>query len=277
MKKLIKVLRYAFPYWGYASLNVLFNILSVLFSLASFALFIPVLQMLFKTTQIPDSAPPLNLTNLESIKDNFYFEIGSLISQHGEERALVYISIAIVVLYFFKNLFRYLGLFFLAPVRNGVVNDIRNEMYNKILTLPLSYFSEQRKGDIISRMTSDVQEIQWTIMTSLEMLFREPITIITFLVTLFLINPQLTSFVLVLLPVSGYIIGQIGKSLRRTSEKSQRKMGELLSMIEETIGGLRVIKAFNAINSTREKFVEQNTVYTRLMIRLFRKHELASP
>ena len=168
-------------------------------------------------------------------------------------------------------------MFFLAPVRNGVVNDIRNEMYHKVLILPLSYFSEQRKGDIIARMTSDVQEIQWTIMTSLEMLFREPITIITFLVTLFIINPQLTLFVLILLPVSGYIIGQIGKSLKRTSEKSQKKMGDLLSIIEETIGGLRVIKAFNAIDSLNEKFIEQNSIYTRLMTRLFRKKDLASP
>ena len=277
MKKLIKVLRYAIPYWGYASLNVLFNILSVLFSLASFALFIPILQMLFKTTQIPDSAPPLRLNSMESIKDNFYFEIGRLITVHGEAKVLVYIAVAIVLLYFFKNLFRYLGMFFLAPVRNGVVNDIRNEMYHKVLILPLSYFSEQRKGDIIARMTSDVQEIQWTIMTSLEMLFREPITIITFLVTLFIINPHLTLFVLILLPVSGYIIGQIGKSLKRTSEKSQKKMGDLLSIIEETIGGLRVIKAFNAIDSLNEKFIEQNSIYTRLMTRLFRKKDLASP
>jgi subfamily B ATP-binding cassette protein MsbA len=277
MKKLIKVLRYAIPYWGYASLNVLFNILSVLFSLASFALFIPILQMLFKTTQIPDSAPPLRLNSMESIKDNFYFEIGRLITVHGEAKVLVYIAVAIVLLYFFKNLFRYLGMFFLAPVRNGVVNDIRNEMYHKVLILPLSYFSEQRKGDIIARMTSDVQEIQWTIMTSLEMLFREPITIITFLVTLFIINPHLTLFVLILLPVSGYIIGQIGKSLKRTSEKSQKKMGDLLSIIEETIGGLRIIKAFNAIDSTNQNFIEHNSIYTRLMTRLFRKKDLASP
>jgi len=277
MKKLIKVLRYAIPYSGYASLNILFNILSVLFSLASFALFIPVLQMLFKTTQIPDSASPLKLNDFESIKDNFYYEIGQLITVHGEIKVLVYIAIVIVTLYFFKNLFRYLGMFFLAPLRNGVVKDIRDEMYHKVLILPLSYYSEERKGDIISRITSDVQEVQWTIMTSLEMLFRDPITIITFIITLFLINPTLTLFVLVLLPVSGYFIGKIGKSLKRTSVKSQRKMGDLLSVIEETIGGLRVIKAFNAINSADKKFREQNGIYTRLMTRLFRKKDLASP
>jgi subfamily B ATP-binding cassette protein MsbA len=277
MKKFAKILKYAFPYWGNASFNIVFNILSVLFSLASFALFIPVLQMLFKTTEIPATKPPLSIFSFESVKQNFYFEIGRLIHERGEMQVLMYIAISIVVIFFLKNLFRYLAMFFLATVRNGAVKDIRNEMYSKILILPLAYYSDQRKGDLISRMTSDVQEVEWSIMSSLEMIFREPLTILFYVITLFLFSPQLTVFVLVLLPLSGYLIGQVGKSLKRTSLKGQRKMGELLSIIEETISGLRILKAFNAISTASDNFREHNRAYNRLMIRLYRKRDLASP
>jgi len=277
MKKFAKILKYAVPYWGYASLNILFNILSVLFSLASFALFIPVLQMLFKTTEIPASKPPFSIFSFESVKENFYFEIGRLIHERGEMQVLMYIAISIVVIFFLKNLFRYLAMFFLAIVRNGAVKDIRNEMYSKMLILPLAYYSDQRKGDLISRMTTDVQEVEWSIMSSLEMIFREPLTILFYVITLFLFSPQLTMFVLVLLPVSGYLIGQVGKSLKRTSLKGQRKMGELLSIIEETISGIRILKAFNAIPTASDNFRKHNHAYNRLMIRLYRKRDLASP
>ncbi len=277
MKKLHKVLKYILPYWGYASLNILFNILSVFFSLVSFALFIPILQMLFKTTDIPETAPALDFHSMESLKINFYYTIGQWINEHGELKVLLYISIIIVMLFFLKNLFRYLAMFFLAPVRNGVIKDIRNELYMKVLILPLSYYSEQKKGDLIARITSDPQEVEWSIMSSLEAIFREPITIISFVITLFIINPSLTAFVLVLLPVSGFLIGRIGKSLKRTSVKGQRKMGELLAIIEETISGLRIIKAFNFINDAAENFNENNKAYTRLMIKLYRKRDLASP
>ena len=277
MRNLFKILRYVGPYWVYAALNVLFNILSVFFSLVSFALFIPVLQMLFHTTKIPASAPPLSLTNFDSLRDNFYYFFGQMIQLQGEKQMLVYIALAVVILFFLRNLFRYLAMFFLAVVRNGVVKDLRNNLYDKILILPLGYYSEQRKGDIISRMTADVQEIEWSIMTSLEMIFRDPIQIISFIVTLFLINPQLTLFVLVILPISGFLIGRIGKSLKKSSQKGQKKMGIILSIIEETLSGLRIIKAFNAISFAGKKFRSTNQEYTRLMIRLYRKRDLASP
>lgn len=277
MKNLFKILRYVKSFWGYAVLNVVFNILSVLFSLASFALFIPVLQMLFNTTKAPEQVPPLEIFNFDSLKQNFYYEISKWIDTYGEINVLMYIAIAIILLYFFRNLFRYLAMFYLAPVRNGVVRNLRNNLYKKVLILPLSYYSEQKKGDIIARMTSDVQEIEWSIMSSLEMLFRDPIAIISYLITLLIISPALTLFVLVLLPVSGYIIGLIGKSLKRTSVKGQRKLGFLLSIIEETLGGLRIIKAFNAIDHSDENFKKHNQEYTKLMIRLYRKRDLASP
>ncbi len=277
MKNLFKILKYVKSFWSYAVLNVIFNILSVLFSLASFALFIPVLQMLFNTTKATEQVPPLEIFNFDSLKQNFYYEISKWIDKYGEINVLMYISITIILLYFFRNLFRYLAMYYLAPVRNGVVRNLRNNLYNKILILPLSYHSEQKKGDIIARMTSDVQEIEWSIMSSLEMMFRDPIAIISYLITLLIISPTLTIFVLVLLPVSGYVIGQIGKSLKRTSVKGQRKLGFLLSIIEETLGGLRIIKAFNAIDHSDENFKKHNQEYTKLMIRLYRKRDLASP
>jgi subfamily B ATP-binding cassette protein MsbA len=276
MKSFFKILRYAGPYWVYALLNVGFNIISVVFSLVSFTLFIPVLQMLFNNLPIPKSAPPLHM-EINALKDNFYFYCGQLLQTYGKEKMLIYICLTIVLLFFLKNLFRYLAMYFLAVVRNGVVKDLRNDLYLKILILPLSYFNEKRKGDIIARMTTDVQEVEWSIMSSLEMAFRDPMTMITYIVTLFFISPSLTVFVLVLLPVSGFFIGRIGKSLKRTSDKGQFKMGILLSIIEETISGLRIIKAFNAIDFADKRFRHTNNEYNRLMIRLYRKRDLASP
>ena len=257
--------------------------LAVLFSLVSFALFIPILEILFEKTRhytipppaLPDGMAMLSDTSL--LKEHFYYFVSDIISRYGQMQALFYICLLIVFLFFMKNLFRYLAMFFLAPVRNGVVKDLRNDMYMHILILPLSYYSDQRKGDIISRMTSDVQEVEWSVMSSLEMVFREPITILSYIITLFIISPMLTVFVLVLLPVSGLIIGQIGKSLKRTSEKGQKRLGYILSIIEESISGLRIIKAFNAIGRSYSNFDEVNKDYSRLMIRLYRKRDLASP
>lgn len=277
MKNFFKILRFAGPYWGYASLNVLFNILAVIFSLVSFTLFIPILRMLFNQVPIPESAPPLDIWNMDSVVSNFNWAMGHIISVYGKEKTLIYLGFIIIILFLLKNLTRYLAMFFLAVVRNGVVKDLRNELYHKILVLPLSYYSNQKKGDIIARMTNDVQEIEWSIMSSLEMAFRDPITMISYIVTLFILSPMLTVFILILLPVSGFIIGRIGKSLKRTSDKGQKKMGTLLSIIEETISGLRVIKAFNAISFTNQRFQEQNNEYNRLMVRLYRKRDLASP
>lgn len=277
MKNLQKVLKYIIPYWGYALLNIMFNILAVLFSFVSLALFMPVLQILFKTTEVPEQAVDTSQINFDGIKDRFYYEIGQMVETQGEMDVLLIISVTIIVLFFLKNFFRYFAMFYLAPIRNGVVRDFRNNLYHKTLILPLAYFSEQKKGDIIARITSDVQEVEWSIMSSLEMLFRDPITIIVYLTGLFLISPQLTIFVLVLLPVSAFIIARIGKSLKRTSAKGQKQLGILLSIIEETLGGLRIIKAFTAIEASDENFRKTNQYYTRVMTRLYRKRDLAAP
>ncbi|MCX6250098.1 MAG: ABC transporter ATP-binding protein [Bacteroidetes bacterium] len=276
MKNFLKILQYARNYWGYAILNVVFNILAVLFSLVSFGLFYPVLQMLFHQVAVRKTAPALNL-NVGSITENFYFYSGKLIEKYGNEKTLIFIGVAIIVLYFLKNFFRYMAMYFLAVVRNGVVKDLRNDLYRQVLILPLAYFNERRKGDIMARMTNDVQEVEWSIMSSLEMAFRDPIQMIAYLTALFIFSPSLTVFVLILLPISGFIIGRIGKSLKRSSVKGQKKMGVILSMIEETISGLRIIKAFNAIGFANKRFRDTNTDYTKLMVKLYRKRDLASP
>ena len=284
MKNLIKILRYVIPYWGYSLLNVVFNIFSIVFSLASIALFIPVLNILFDTAEVrPESIEPVafSLKSLDAyfdyVKESFYLRIDELIAIEGNMQVLLYVCITVVILYFLRNLFRYLAMFYLAPVRSGVVRDLRNRMYKKVLILPLSYYSEQKKGDIIARMTSDVQEVEWSIMSSLEMIFRDPVNILVYLIALLIINAPLTIFVLILFPISGFLIGRIGKSLKRSSDRGQKQLGILMSIIEETISGLRIIKAFNAIKLSGTNFETSNQFYTKTMIKLYRKRDLASP
>ena len=282
MKLYIRILRYIIPYKGYAALNALFNILYVAFSLFSLTMIAPFLDLLFLkndsdyTARMAKGIPEFHL-NISSLIDNFYFYLTRIIVDQGKIHALVIICILVVVMFFFKNLFRYMALYFLAPVRNRVVRDIRTEIFGKTLVLPLSYYSEERKGDIMSRMTNDVQEIEWSIMKSLEVIFRDPISVIAFLITMVIMSPQLTLFVFVLLPLTGILIGRIGKSLRRTSAKSKDTLGQLISTIEETLSGLRIIKAFNAEKSVNEKFKKTNDEYTNIMIRMYRKTDLSSP
>jgi subfamily B ATP-binding cassette protein MsbA len=183
----------------------------------------------------------------------------------------------VLLMFLLKNLFRYLAMYFLAPVRNGVIMDIRNALYEKILVLPLSYYSNERKGDIMTRMTSDVQEIEWSVIGAIEMIFRDPPTVLIYLLTLFFMSPGLTLFSLILIPVAGLFIGRIGKSLRRSSDAGMQKTGELMSLTEETLGGLRIIKAFNAEPESRNRFRGTNYGLKRLMNRIYRKKDLASP
>ncbi len=276
MKNLFPILGYIRNYPGHAALNILFNVLSVIFSLFSLTMIIPFLQLLFDKTKLVYQQPEF-AWNTDTLVEYFNFYISRIIIDNGEINALMFISLMVVILFFLKNISRYLAMFYLAPLRNGVVQDIRNNIYKRILILPLSYFSDQRKGDIISRITNDVNNIEWSTMQSLEMIFREPLTIIVFLVTLIIISLTLTLFVIILLPITGILIAFIGTSLRRTSAKSQKKLGVILSIVEETISGLRIIKGFNAIDVTYEKFTEQNSMLTRVMNRLYRKRDLASP
>ncbi|MFM8433558.1 MAG: ABC transporter ATP-binding protein [Bacteroidota bacterium] len=275
MKNYLRLLGLVRKYKGFAAMNILFNILSVVFSLFSLTMVAPFLNVLFNQDAVYQPMPWS--FSVKVLLNNFNHYLGLYIADHGKLEALTLISMLVVVMFFFKNLFRYLAMYFMSPIRNGVVRDLRNAMFNRILFLPFTYFSNERKGDLIARMTSDVQEIEWSIMQSLEVIFREPITVTLFLTTMLLMSPQLSLFVFILLPVAGLLIGQIGKSLRRTSTKSQSQMGVLLSAIEETLGGLRIIRGFTAEVFTKEKFSRINDEYRRLMVRLYRKRDLSSP
>lgn len=279
MNKLKKLLSFVKPFWKYALLNIIFNILSVIFGLFSLTMVIPFLQLLFKpetAVNIPEVAPAFAM-NKDVLLDSFYFYMNQILKTGSQTDALVFICILIVVMFFLKNFFRYMAMYFIANVRNGVVRDLRNMIYGKIIILPLSFFAKEKKGDIMSRFSSDVQEIEWSIVSSLEMIFRDPITIIFYLLTLFTLSSNLTLFSLILLPLAIWLISVIGKSLKRTSAKVQKRMGVLLSVIEETISGLRIIKGFNAIDFSYQKFADLNHGFYRLNNRLYRKRDLASP
>jgi ABC-type multidrug transport system fused ATPase/permease subunit len=276
MKNYFRLLKYIRNYKGYAWLHVLSNLFSVIFSLVSLTMIIPFLNILFSQQQAKYELLSWSFSD-KVIRNNIYYYVTRLIETEGKMHALILICIAVVVLFFVKNLFRYLAMYFMAPIRNGVVRDIRNQLYNKILSLPLSYFTERRKGDIISRATTDVSELEVSVMNSLEFAFREPLTVIMYLFWMFVLSPQLSAFVLVLLPISGWFIGTLSKSLRKTSAIAREKMGRLLSTIEETISGLRIIKAFTAEKYLSKKFSEQNFDYYRLQKRIYRRYDLSAP
>tara|TARA_B110000879_G_scaffold112261_1_gene149992 strand:- start:488 stop:2251 length:1764 start_codon:yes stop_codon:yes gene_type:complete len=257
-------------------MNILFNILSVLFSLFSLTMVVPFLGILFETQEKVYNPPPLSL-NTTALKENFYAIISSIVDEKGKVEALFFICILVLVTFFFRNLFRYLSLYSLTPVRNGVVHDMRMDLHKKVISLPLPFFNEKRKGDITARMTSDLVEIEWSIMSSLEMLFKDPLNIILYLATLIVISPQLTIFVVILFPVTGIIIGLIGRSLKESSDIGQKKMGDLLSIIDENISGLRIIKAFNAEAHINRNFEKDSFEYKSIMTKLLRKKDLSSP
>lgn len=276
MRNILKVFRFLLPYKWRAVANVVCNVLAAFFSLFSLSLLIPFLGVLFGTMPLVEVRPEFSVS-VSAVRDTVYYFISQLITTQGRDVALLCVIAFVVLNSLLKNLFAYLALWYLAPIRNGVVQDVRNALYGKVLALPLGYYSEERKGDIMSKMTFDVSEIEVSIIRSLEMVFRDPVIIIVHLVGLLVISPWLTLFVLVLLPISGWIIGRIGKNLRAKSSVSQQRLGNLLTMIEETLGGLRVIKAFNAERKCEDRFNRENQVYTHLMVRINRRRDLASP
>ncbi len=277
MKEFRRLLSYVKPYKIYAVLNVLFNFLTIIFSIFSLAMIIPFLKLIVGVNSLVSTAPPFDLWSKDTWMPNLYLQMSEMIKQHGAERVLVLISVSIIGLFFMKNLFRYMAMYILAPLRNGVIRDIRNSVYSKIIQLPLSYFSNKKKGDIIARATNDVQDVEWTIMGSLEILFRDSITVIAYMTTLFIISTKLTLIMLTVLPVAGFVIARIGKTLRRKSLKAQNMNGILLSYLDEAISGLRIIKAFNAKKYSEEKFYNHNNEYSKVMISVFRRGDLSAP
>lgn len=276
MKDIFRIFRYILPYKWSAIANIVFNFLSTIFTLFSFGLVIPFLNVLFGQQELVTEMQEWSF-NTTVILHNFKFWLSQIILEHGELKALVMLGILVSVATLGKTASWYLASYFMVPVRNGVVRDIRNNLYRKILDLHVGYFSEEKRGNIIARMTNDVQEIDFSIMSSMTMLFRDPIKIIAFVGTLFFLNYKLTLFVMLVLPVAGLIIGRIGKSLRRRSQDGQRRMGHLMSIIEETVFGLQIIKAFNAENHQDDKFHDVNKGYTNVQNKINRRRALASP
>ncbi len=276
MKKFYRILAYIKPYLGYAGLNVIFNILTIVFSLLNFALLIPFLNLLFGVNELVTVKPELTFST-QGMLEYLNYYISQIILTQGKLEALVFICITILIAFFLRNLARFFAMYFMAGVRIGAVRGIRNDIYNKLLVLPVAFYTRHRKGDIIARVTTDVQEVEYSIMNYLEMIVRDPITIIAYLIFMISLSGQLTLFVLIILPVTGLIIGRIGKSLRKESKIGQNKFASLLSIIEESISGLRIIKAFNAIAYSDNKFKEKNYDYTRTLLKIYRRRDLSSP
>ena len=287
MKDFLRILRrFVPPYKRYMVMNIVFNILSAFLNLFAFALIIPILNILFKIdTQVYTYKDwhlfPLSWETLEELpsllKNNFFWFVSDMIETHGGSVALIVLGIFLVVSTFMKVGTMYMAFFTMIPIRTGVVRDIRNQINKKITELPLGFFSEERKGDIIARVSGDVNEIETSIMSSLDMLFKNPILIIIYLVGMIMISWQLTLFVLVLLPVAGYVMGQVGKKLKRKSFEGQQQWGFLMSQIEETLGGLRVIKAFNAEKKIQERFERSNDTFRTITNRIYRRQQMAHP
>ena len=281
MKDFIQILRrFVPPYKKYLFLNIFFNIFSTVLSLFSFALIIPILEILFKMKEISYNFIPWETTGMD-LKDiainNFYWFITEQINTHSEAWALMILGAFLVVMTFAKTCTSYLSSYFMIPIRSGVVRDIRTFVFKKVISLPIGFFTTERKGDVMSRMTGDVAEIENSIMASLDMMFKNPIMIIIYLSTMFAISWQLTIFVLILLPVAGFVMGQIGKKLKRTSLEAQQQWGGLMSQIEETLGGLRIIKAFNAEHKILDRFIKSNNKFFKITNRISRRQAMAHP
>ena len=279
MKEFIQVLRrFVPPYKKYLILNLVFNLLSAVLTLFSFALIIPILEMLFK---VKESVYVYMAPGSASMKDvminNFYYYTQEAISDWGTSATLAALAGLLVVMTALKTGVQYLSSYFIIPLRTGIVRDIRNYVYDKIVSLPIGFFTAERKGDVMARMSGDVAEIENSVMSSLDMMFKNPVMIIVCLGMMIAISWQLTVFVLILLPIAGYFMGKVGKSLKRKSLEGQTQWGLLMSMIEELLGGLRVVKAFNAEEMVSGRFHDENNRFLDISNRVMRRQSLAHP
>ncbi len=274
-----KIFRFALPYKRYAYLNIFFNILYAIFSALSFVALMPMMTVLFKDVDRVVTKPEYaGIVNLGSyFEDSMAYFISNTTAEHGSMYTLTIMIGVIISMFLLKNLFNYWAMYFITFLRNGVLKDIRNEMYKKTVDLPLSFFSEKRKGDVIARISSDVVEIQHSFLSILELIVREPLTILFTIITMFTISVKLTLFVFIFIPIAGYIISLIGKSLKKKSDRAQREQGYFLSVIEETLGGLKVIKGFNSEAYFNNKFQTSTNRFYRLSNRILNKQNLSSP
>lgn len=270
--------RFIPPYKRNIVLNVTFNVMTAFLTLFSFALIIPILEMLFGINQAHYSYMEWGSAGLkEVVVNDFYYTVQCLIEQYGPSTALAAIAGMLVFFTGLKVGTAYLAAYNMITIRASVVRDIRNQIYNKIVTLPISFFSSERKGDVMARMSGDVTEVENSIMSSLDLMFKNPIMIVACLTMMLLVSWQLTVFVFTLLPIAGFIMGRVGKRLKRVSLDAQNQWGTLLSNIEETVGGLRIVKAFNAEKKVKSRFGEENDKYRRITQSMNRRYELAHP
>jgi subfamily B ATP-binding cassette protein MsbA len=277
MKDFFKILkRFIPPYKRRLILNFLFNLLSAIFTVFSMALMAPILEILFGMSEEVKSLVPWAV-NLDVIKHNLYYYVTVFKQANGPGLTLLFVGLFVVSATMLKVGFAYLGAFEAVYIRNGVVKDMREQIYAKILKLALPFFSEERKGDIISRITGDVTEVENSIMSSLDMFLKNPVIIIVLLISMLIMSPSLTLFIFLVLPLAGFIIGRVGKSLKKVSREGQDKMGTILTVVEETLGGLRIIKAFNAEKKMDARFNAELSDYRLIMNRLMRRRELAHP
>ena len=279
MNDFIAILRrFVPPYKKYLFLNIFFNILSAFLTLFSFAVIIPILEMLFKVKEATYEFLPWGSASLKDVViNNFYFYTQEAIAHYGAPTTLALLALLLVVMTGLKTGVTFLASYFVIPMRSGIVRDIRNYVFDKMVTLPISFFTSERKGDVMARMSGDVGEIENSIMASLDMMFKNPIMIIVCLVMMVMISWQLTIFVLILLPLAGFVMGKVGKRLKRQSLEQQNQWGLLMSNIEECLGGLRIIKAFNAEEKVKSRFHKENQVFYRLSNRIARRQSLAHP
>ena len=274
--------RFVPPYKGQMALNIFFNLLSTVLSLFSFAAIIPVLQLLFGLSEAgsvyTDLATVSGLNNtLNALKGNLYYYMEQLTLSHGGGAVLAMLGGFLVLMTGLKCFTAWMANYFMVPIRTGVLRDLRQMLYDKIVSLPIGYFTEERKGDVMSRMTNDVNELEASIMAALDVLFKDPIMLAIYIVTLFCISWELTLFVLLLLPLAGLLIGRVGRSLKRASQHGQEQNAEILTQIEETLGGLRVVKAFNAEDKLRARFANLINDTRRTFNRINRRYYLAHP
>lgn len=272
MNNLKRLLSHLKPYKNNVVLSIICNVLLSVFTVISIPLIIPFFQILFDRVD-PSTVKPHGYDIAEWLE--YYFS--QLIMETGKPTALLVVCGLLVTVFFLKNLFRYLALFFMAPVRNGIVRDIRSLLFSKYLHLPLSFYFEERKGDLISRLTTDVQEIEWSILNVIEAIFKSPLIMIGSIALMIYISPSLTWFVFVLIIFTAFIIGTIGKTLKRSSNIAQEKIGEMTSLLEETLGGMKVVKAFGAENYQKNKFERVNDGYRDMITKILWRRDLSSP
>ena len=276
INKFNRVLAYVNPYCGSVTMNIVFVVLSTIFSLFSFSMIVPFLNLLFNPDNLITVKPEFSLSS-DALLETMNYYISAIIIAKGQKMALLFICAMLVFAFFLRNLTTYMASYYMASVRVNSIKDMRAAVYNKILVLPLSFYSRQKKGDIMARITTDLQEIEVSIMNYLDVFIKSPITIIAYFAYMLGVSWELTLFVLCVLPIGGIVIGKIGKSLKKDSKEGQTRLANIIANIEETISGLRIIKAFNAIDYTNEKFEEQNEGYSKLLKSVHRKRDLSSP